>query len=73
MHASLLQTCASSACTQVFTDVTKVISAAAPLKSPIPSITQICGSIPSITMVAPVVAGVPSSTAAPATAAAPAK
>jgi hypothetical protein len=53
IHMTATRVCNNPACTQVFNEATNVIAAAAPLKSPIPSMTQLCAQIPPIAIVAP--------------------
>ena len=55
LHMTAAKVCSYSPCTQVFNEATNVVSAAAPLKTPIPSMTQLCAQIPPIAVVAPFV------------------
>jgi hypothetical protein len=65
---NLVQTCSNKSCTQIFNETTNVVIAAAPIKTQIPSFTQLCANIPPIA-VEPVtviaVAPTPTPTATP--------
>lgn len=50
LHMNMIKTCNNAACTQIFNEATNVISAAAPMKTLIPSLTQFCAQVPSIAM-----------------------
>lgn len=53
VHMTVTRICQNPACTQVFSEATNVIVAAAPLTLQIPSITELCAKIPPIAIVAP--------------------
>jgi hypothetical protein len=48
LHMNLVQTCSNKSCTQIFNETTNVVIAAAPIKTQIPSFTQLCANIPPI-------------------------
>lgn len=52
LHMNLIKTCENKACTQIFNEVTNVVTSATPtaFKLGVPSITKLCASVPSIAM-----------------------
>lgn len=65
LHMNMINTCNNKACTQIFSEATNVLAAAAPMKAQIPSLTQLCSQIPSIA-IEPVTADATAAPAAPA-------
>ena len=52
LHMNVIKTCENTACTQIFSEVTNVVTSAtpAPFSLQVPSVTKLCAKIPSIAM-----------------------